>query len=175
MGLLDDISREEAERTEYLRKFYLGNGQPGLKQQISAKLEEIDPRQMSRFSLPYGVPIPTDGSEPVYVRVGKYGPFLEQGEHRASIPDGLPPDELTLAMAEELLTAAAKVEEPLGVCPDTHKPVFLKQGRFGPYIQLGATDDEEKPKNASLLKDMQPDDVDLELALKLLSLPLELG
>ena len=173
--LLDAISREEAERTEYLRQFYLGNGQPGLKQQINTKLEEIDPRQMSRFSLPYGAPTSTDGGEPVYVRVGKYGPFLEQGERRASIPDGLPPDELTLVMAEELLTAAAKVEEPLGLCPDTHKPVFLKQGRFGPYIQLGTPEDGEKPKNASLLKDMQPDDVDLELALKLLSLPLELG
>ena len=173
--LLDAISRQEAERTEYLRQFYFGNGQPGLKQQISDKLEEIDPRKMSRFTLPYGVAPSATAGEPVYVRVGKYGPFLEHGERRASIPDGLPPDELTLARAEELLAEAAKVEEPLGLCPDTHKPVFLKQGRFGPYVQLGTADDDEKPKNASLLKDIQPDDVDLELALKLLSLPRQLG
>jgi DNA topoisomerase-1 len=63
----------------------------------------------------------------------------------------------------------------LGICPDTHKPVFLKVGRFGPYVQRGLPDDEEKPKNASLLKGMTPQDVDLATALRLLSLPRDLG
>jgi DNA topoisomerase-1 len=113
--------------------------------------------------------------EEVYVRVGRYGPFLEQGERRASIPDDLPPDELTLNAALEMLDKAARGDEPLGVCPETHKPVFLKQGRFGPYVQLGTPDDGEKPKNASLLKGMTPADVTLEVALKLLELPRQLG
>ncbi len=54
------------------------------------------------------------------------------------------PDELTLEKALELLERGQQVDEPLGVCPDTHKPVFIKQGRFGPYVQLGLTDDDDK-------------------------------
>jgi DNA topoisomerase-1 len=74
-----------------------------------------------------------------------------------------------------LLGQAAQSEQPLGYCPVTNKPVFLKVGRFGPYVQRGSTDDEERPKNASLLKGMRPEDVTLEVALKLLQLPRELG
>jgi DNA topoisomerase-1 len=110
----------------------------------------------------------------VFVRVGKFGPFLEQGERKASIQDEMPPDELTLAKAMELLDQAAVGQEPLGICPDTHKPVYLKQGRFGPYVQRGAPEDEEK-KNASLLPGMVPSDVTFEVALKLLSLPRVVG
>jgi len=119
-----------------------------------------------------GTPV---GGESIYVRVGRYGPFIEQGERRASLPDKLPPDELTLAKAVELLDSATQSEEPLGICPDTHQPVFLKTGRFGPYVQRGTGDGEEKPQNASLLKGMKPEQVDLATALKLLSLPRELG
>lgn len=74
-----------------------------------------------------------------------------------------------------LLDQAAIAEEPLGTCPDTQKPVYLKVGRFGPYIQRGSTDDEEKPQNAGLLKGMEPEQVDFATALKLLSLPRDLG
>ena len=74
-----------------------------------------------------------------------------------------------------MLDKAGQGEEPLGICPDTHKPVFVKIGRFGPYVQRGTADDDEKPQNASLLKGMEPEDVDLETALKLLSLPRTLG
>lgn len=170
---LDAISRREAEHTKYLHDFYFGNGHPGLKTRLRQKTEEIDPRVMSRFEL--GAPESGPHRETVVVRVGKYGPFLEQGERRASLPDGLPPDELTLARAIELLDQGQKVESPLGTCPETQKPVFLKVGRFGPYVQLGTTDDDEKPKNASLLKGMEPADVTLDVALQLLSLPRTLG
>ena len=63
----------------------------------------------------------------------------------------------------------------MGVCPETGKPVYLKVGRFGPYVQRGNADDEEKPQNASLVKGMRPEDVDLDTAVKLLSLPRRLG
>jgi DNA topoisomerase-1 len=86
----------------------------------------------------------------------------------------MPPDELTLAMAIELLDKHQKAEEPLGYHPITGKPIYIKQGRFGPYVQLGANDDEEK-KNASLPKGVSPENVNLDLAVKLLSLPRELG
>jgi DNA topoisomerase-1 len=74
-----------------------------------------------------------------------------------------------------MLSQAQQAEEPLGYDPESSKPVYLKVGRFGPYVQRGSTDDEEKPQNASLLKGMTPDVIDLPMALKLLSLPRELG
>jgi DNA topoisomerase-1 len=167
---LDSISRGEAGHVDYLRKFYFGNGQTGLKQQLQNKAEEIDARDVSRIRL--GQP---EGQDPIFVRVGRYGPFLEQGERRASLPDETPPDEVTIERALELLSNAQQAEEPLGTCPDTQKPVYLKIGRFGPYVQRGSSEDEEKPKNASLMKGMKPEDVTLAVALQLLLLPRELG
>ncbi len=171
---LDSISRGEAEHVSYLRNFYFGNGRPGLKQQLLNKVDEIDAREVSRIALPWSAG-EGQAEAPICVRVGRYGPFIEQGERRASLPEDLAPDELTKARVEELLAQAAQGEEPLGICPDSHKPVYLKVGRFGPYVQRGLADDVEKPQNASLLKGMKPDEVTLEVALRLLSLPRNLG
>ncbi len=171
---LDAISRGEAAHLDYLKSFYFGNGRPGLRQQLANKIEEIDPREASRITLGRPDRPGAEGDE-VFVRIGRYGPFLEQGERRSPIPDGTPPDELTLDKALELLAQAGQALEPLGVCPDTGKPIYLKNGRFGPYVQRGDADDEEKPKNASLLKGMKPEDVDLATAIRLLSLPRTLG
>ncbi len=109
------------------------------------------------------------------MRVGRYSPFVEQGERTASLPEETPPDEVTLDAALKLLDQAAQGDEPLGMCPETGKPVYLKVGRFGPYVQRGTPDEEEKPQNASLLKGMNPSDVDLATAFKLLTLPRNLG
>jgi DNA topoisomerase-1 len=170
---LDTISRQEAGHVEYLNEFYFGNGSPGLKKLLQQKLEEVDARLTNSFMI--GTPEDGPNREEICLRVGKYGPFLEQGERKASLPDGLAPDELTLELALELLELGEKSEEPIGQCPETDRPVFLKQGRFGPYVHLGVTSDEQEPKNASLLKGMEPADVTLEVALRLLTLPRELG
>jgi DNA topoisomerase-1 len=167
---LDAISRGEMSHLKYLKEFYYGNEHAGLKQLLEKKIDEIDAREISRVRI--GV---ADDGEEVNVRVGRYGPFVEHGEQRASIPENMPPDELKLDKALELLEKAAVGDEPLGTCPETGKPVYLKTGRFGPYVQRGSSEDEGKPQNASLLKGIEPEDVDLELALKLLSLPRNLG
>ena len=170
---LDAISRGEAEQVRYLRDFYFGNGTPGLKKQLENKVEEIDARATSRFLMGS-----TEAGEPIFVRVGRYGPFLESGTQRAALPQELAPDELTEPFARQLLEQASREEQPLGICPSTNRPVYLKQGRFGPYVQLAADESEEsgdKPKNASLLKGMTLDDVTLEVALRLLSLPRIVG
>jgi DNA topoisomerase I len=167
---LDAISRGEMNHVDYLRTFYFGKDTPGLKQLLADKVGEIDARNVC--SIPLGTP---EGGAAIFVRVGRYGPFLEQGERRASLPEGLAPDELTLDMAVEMLEKSQQGEEPLGICPDTHKPVFIKIGRFGPYVQRGTPEDDEKPQNASLLKGMTPEDVTLEVAIKLLTLPRTLG
>ena len=154
---LDAISRGEMNHLDYLRQFYFGNEHPGLKQLLQDKVNEIDARDVCRISL--GKPdagqvanLPGDDQRAgeIFVRVGRYGPFLEQGERRASLPERLPPDELTLPAALEMLDKAGQGDEPLGLCPDTHKPVFVKVGRFGPYVQRGTAEDDEKPQNASL-------------------------
>lgn len=189
---LDEISRDEKGFLDYLKRFYFGgdNG-VGLKPLLESKIKEIDPRTTSRFSL--GIPsaeqqqITGDAiehstgekstavlSDEVFVRVGRYGPFIEQGERKAGIPDMLPPDEITMTKALELLEGAAKGDEPLGNCPETGKPIYIKVGRFGPYVQFGDADDEDK-KNAGLLKGMAVEDVTLDVALKLLQLPRDLG
>ncbi len=168
---LDAISRGEMEHLDYLNAFYFGNAHPGLKQQLANKVDEINARDVSRILI--GQP-DDQTSEPVYVRVGRFGPFVEQGERRASLLEDMAPDELSLDKALELLNKAQQGDEPLGICPQTGKPVFIKSGRFGPYVQRGSADD-DKPQNASLLKGMSPEDIDLETALKLLSLPRQLG
>jgi DNA topoisomerase-1 len=167
---LDAISRGERKYVEYLEDFYFGNGRAGLKKQLEHKVDEIDARTISRILIGHA-----ENGEEIFVRVGRYSPFVEQGDRTASLPEDLPPDEVTLAKALELLAQAEKGDEPLGMCPETGKPVYLKVGRFGPYVQRGTPEDEEKPKNASLLKGMTPENVDLATALKLLSLPRDLG
>jgi DNA topoisomerase-1 len=167
---LDSIARGEANNLKYLNKFYFGNGHPGLKGLVEQGAETIDPRIVC--GLPLGK---TDKGEDVEVRIGRYGPFISNGTVRASTPDLMPPDELTLEQALQVLTEAEKGPQALGLDSSTDKPVYVKVGRFGPYVQLGENDDEEKPKMASLLAGMLPETVTLDIALQLLSLPRTLG
>ncbi|AMV32391.1 DNA topoisomerase 1 [Pirellula sp. SH-Sr6A] len=176
---LDQISRNERENLAYLQEFYFGSDQVleklapggiGLKPLLEQKVAEIDPRTACSYPLPSDLSI----DNPIVVRVGRYGPYIERGDQRASLPDDMAPDELTLDKAEELLAKQQQSEEPLGIHPETQKPIYIKQGRFGPYVQMGAADDEEK-KNASLLRGMTVETLDLATAVKLLSLPRDLG
>ena len=166
---LDAISRGEADRNDYLRRFYFGNGHAGLNALVQQGEVAIDPRKVC------GIPLGEAAGQPVEVRIGRYGPFLAAGDKRVSVPDDMPPDELGVEKALELIEAASKEPEALGDDPASGQPVYLKSGRFGPYVQLGAGKDSEKPKMASLLPGMKPEEVDLELALKLLSLPREIA
>ncbi len=175
---LDSISRNEAEHLTYLREFYFGDDANtefrgvGLKPRLESKVQEIDPRETAKFLL--GAPSAGEHRENVYVRVGKYGPFIEQGERKGAIPVEMAPDELDLAKAMELLSASSVEDKPLGMHPETGKPIYVKVGRFGPYVQLGENDDDEK-KNKSLMKGLAPEDLTLEIACKLLALPRNLG
>jgi len=109
------------------------------------------------------------------VRVGKFGPYLQRGEVRANVPENIAPDELDVERAVELLEAPSG-DRVLGTDPDSGLPVLLRDGRFGPYVQLGKADElEGKPKTQSLLRDMEPEKVVLEQALQLLSLPRLVG
>ena len=113
----------------------------------------------------------------MFVRVGRYGPFLEQGERRASLRDDAPPDELTLAdAAVELLDRAAIGDEPLGTDPNTDKPVLPEGRAVWSRTCSWANRTTKRKKNASLLQGHGAvEDVNLETALKLLTLPRMLG
>jgi DNA topoisomerase-1 len=178
---LDEIASGEQEALPWLTRFYFGEPQPsasddgevdmrrGLKEDVAAHLGQIDAREVN--SIPIG-PDP-DGNE-IVVRVGRFGPYLQRGEDRASVPEDMAPDELTVEKALELLSAPSGDRE-LGTDPDTGLPVIARTGRFGPYVQLGETDNGSKPRTASLFKSMSLDTIDLPQALQLLRLPREVG
>ncbi|PLS76707.1 MAG: type I DNA topoisomerase [Actinobacteria bacterium] len=171
---LDEIAGRRQERVPWLSRFYFGNGSPGLKPLIAERLDQIDPREVSATV----IGVDGEGRE-IVVRVGRYGPYLQRGDdERASIPEDLAPDELTVERAEELL-AAPSGDRTLGTDPATGLPVLVKAGRFGPYVQLGEVDSssksKKKPPTASLFKTMTPETVTLEEALPLLTLPRVVG
>lgn len=168
---LDQIAAGSLGRTPYLSDFWFGQkGGLGLKSLVSDEsLEKIDARAVNSIDLG-----PDPDGVMIVVRSGRYGPYLERGEDRASIPDDLPPDELTLEKALELLSAGGENGRLLGKDPETGLEVRARAGRFGPYISLG--DSDEKPiKSASLFSSMSLDAVTLEDALKLLTLPRAVG
>jgi len=168
---LDRIAAGEAEQIPWLKKFYFGDndegGDPGLKAKVTDRLPDIDARLVN--SLPLGVD--SDGVA-VEARVGRYGPLVQRGEDIASVPEDVAPDELTVERALELLAAGGREGRELGKDPATGLTVTAKTGRYGPYVQLGSTDETStKPKYASLFASMSLDAVTLEQALQLLSLP----
>lgn len=169
---LDLIANGTADMVPYLDAFYKGNGHPGLVELVSEEaLERIDPKAVNSFPIGVG-----DDGEPIVARAGQFGPYLEHGERRASIPPDLAPDELTIDLALELL-AAPSDDRSLGTDPDTGLEVFAKAGRYGPYVQLGERDPDSKakPRTASLFATMSLRDLTLDDALRLLTIPRVVG
>ena len=167
---LDDIANGGTDWLAYLRQFYLGAA--GLESQVKEKEAHIDPRLASGVAL---------DSFPAEVRIGQFGPFLARevnGERvTAGIPADLPPADLSAELAEQLFSQKTDGPATLGLDPATQLPILLKIGPYGHYVQLGEEDANErkKPKRVSLLKNMDPAAMNLEVALQLLSLPRLLG
>jgi len=189
---LDDIAAGQSASTDWLTGFYFGNGQGaaggasappgngtranghghpgaivgsgGLKHLVNEQLGEIDAREVN--SIPIGK---TDDGTPVVVRVGRYGPYVQIGEARASVPEDLAPDELTVERALELASAPSG-DRVLGTDP-TGATITAKAGRYGPYV----TTDTEPPRTSSLLRTMALDTITLDDAIRLLTLPRTVG
>jgi DNA topoisomerase-1 len=162
---LDEIASGEERRNDWLRRFYFGDSEDaGLKELVEGRLGEIDAREVNTVELP--------GTD-IVVRVGRYGPYLERGEERQTLPPDIAPDELTPERAAELL-AQGKQEQELGVDPETGNTIALRSGRYGPYV-TELLDGDAKPRTASLLQSMSPETVTLDDALRLLTLPRTLG
>ncbi|UFU07146.1 type I DNA topoisomerase [Ruania halotolerans] len=180
---LDRIAAGDADRVDWLAGFYFGrDGAEGLKHLVE-DLGEIDARALNSIEI----------SDGITLRVGRYGPYLEGppaeegGEaRRASVPDDIAPDELTAARAEELFAANADGDRELGTDPETGHTIVAKNGRFGPYVTEVLPEPEQpvkgkkkpvkvKPRTASLFKDMDLGTIELDTALRLLSLPRVVG
>ena len=181
--VLDQMARGHAERLAVLTDFYFGDQGPaggdreGL-QRLVSELGDIDARQLSTFPLG-DLDSDTEGGGPIVVRVGRYGTYVEDAEgKRANVAEDLPPDELTPALARELLAKPMGEERELGIDPQTHRTVVARNGRYGPYVTEVLGDDapkNAKPRTGSLFASMSLDSVDLEQALRLMSLPRVVG
>ena len=171
---LDEIAQGTRERDTWLGEFYFGNGKelPGLKPLVDHNIENIDAATLNSF--PVG-PHPETGEE-IVLRPGKFGPYVRCGENTASVPETLTPDELNVAIAVELLSAP-KYDEPIGAIDEL--PVYLKNGRYGPYVQWGTNEvfpvGFKKPKMVSLFKSMSLETMTMHQAEQLLSLPRTVG
>lgn len=167
---LDDISTGSADWLPYLQQFYLG--ETGLDRQVKDRDGEIDPDTARTVLL--------QGLEDIKIKIGKFGPYIQVGEGdntvTASIPQDLTPADLVPEKIEVILKHKLEGPDQLGSHPETGEPIFLLMGQYGPYVQLGqATDENPKPKRASLPKGMQPEQVTLHVAVDLLKMPRNLG
>jgi DNA topoisomerase-1 len=167
--VLDDIADGETEGVPYLRTFYLGD--TGLDQQVKTKDKEINPREIHALVL---------DEMQARVRIGPYGPYLEQDNNgeliRVSLPDSVAPADLGKDDVERLLKQKGEGPTPLGYHPETGEPIFVLIGPYGPYVQMGENGDSgNKPRRVSLLKDMKANEITLEQAVALLQLPRKLG
>jgi DNA topoisomerase-1 len=161
---LDLIAAGDEARTPWLRRFYFGDDNNGLKQLVS-DLASIDAREINSIEL---------GNE-IVLRVGRYGPYLERDGQRANVPDDVVPDELTVERAEELL-AQPSGEHELGVDPESGRQIVARSGRYGPFVtEVLEEGSKEKPRTASLFASMSLDTITLDEALKLLQLPRVIG
>jgi DNA topoisomerase I len=167
--ILDEIAAGRKDLKTELAAFYFGNGDiDGLKRLVT-ELGEIDARELATFPVGEGIDL----------RVGRYGPYVEDEDgKRGNVPDDLPPDELTLDKAKELLENPAGAETELGKDPDSGNVVVAKNGRFGPYVTEQLPEDapkSKKPRTSSLFKSMSLETITLEDALRLLTLPRVVG
>jgi DNA topoisomerase-1 len=173
---LDEISRGEREWSAFLKEFYYGDAKHrGLLPAVTLGAEKAD------YPL---LDLGTDeeSGEPVRIRIGRFGPFVQVATggpgRTASLPDEIAPADLTLERAMDLVRAKAEGPRTLGADPVTGQNVYVMNGRYGAYVQLGETPEgkkAEKPKRASLQSNMTESSVTLDEALKLLSLPRVVG
>ncbi len=173
---LDEIAEGRQDLEPWLQRFYFGDPS------ATSELARLGLEHMTHvqhefdFAAINSIILGTapDGL-PVSVRSGRYGPYLIHGDDRASIPEATEPDSLTVEHALELLAAPSNDRE-LGLDEASGETIYLKAGRYGPYVQIGElTDPKNKPHTASLFSTMSPETLTLEDARKLLSLPREVG
>lgn len=159
---LDEISRGELKALPFMNNFYKGGGQfIGLEKMLE---EKVDIPNACKITIPEKFSETTEG------RIGKFGPYLRRGDDTRSIPENIYIGDLTVETIEKIFEEQVKEDEPLGNDPTSGESIWIKKGPYGYYVQIGETKTRKGiPKQFSL------SDVNLDYALKLLSLPREVG
>lgn len=167
---LDTIADGELDWESYLASIY--KGPKGLRATVENQGEKIEPDEARTIKI--------EGMDKYTFHVGRYGAYVtttRDGENvSASLPESESPADITPEVAEKLIDQKINGADALGKDPVTDLPVYVLNGRFGPYVQLGdVSPEDDKPKRSSLPPGLQPEDVNLEMALELLKLPKTLG
>jgi len=196
---LDTIARGEQNRVEWLKSFYFGSDDHVGLRQVVDNLGEIDARALNSTRITDTATL-RFGKYGPYLEVSD--PANPEAKPRiVNVPEDLAPDELTAEKAQELIDAPVAGDRVLGENPENGKIVVVKDGRFGPYVQENDPVSEDaavdettgevveapkpkrgakketapKPRTASLFRSMSVDEIDLDTALQLLSLPRVVG
>ena len=167
---LDNIAEGDLDWEKYLTSVY--KGPKGLRAKVDDQQDDIDPAEARTMKI--------EGMDNYSFHVGRYGAYVttqrDGADVSASLPESESPADITSAVAEKLIDQKINGADALGKDPKTGLSIYVLNGRYGPYIQLGeVSPDDDKPKRASLPPGVQPEDVNLEMAMSLLSLPKTLG
>ena len=167
---LDDIASGKTNHVKYLKSIYFGK--KGLQNQVLEQGKKMKDQDFRSLSL--------KGFSEYVFKVGRYGAYVikndgEKDAVSASFPPDVYPGELTKQVVEKLITDKKKGGRNLGFCPKTKQEVMVLNGRFGPYVQMGADKTGDTIKRASLKPFFTEDEVTLNQALRLLELPLNVG
>ena len=158
---LDAISRGELEPIPFMNDFYFGNdAHLGLEKMLEEKVD---------IGKACTIPLPIGYDDTVEARIGKFGPYLRKEEDTRSIPQDIYIGDLTDDIIDSLFKDQRK-DATLGKDPKTKEDILLKKGPYGHYVQQG-----ESTKRKAIPKGTDIESVDLDLAVKLLSLPRAVG
>ena len=159
---LDEISRGELEALPFMTNFYRGGGRfLGLEKMLD---EKVDIPAACTIEIPEAIRETTEG------RIGRFGPYLRQGDDTRPIPENIYFGDLTLETINDIFKEKATEDEPLGDHPETNESVWIKKGPYGHYVQLGDT-----KTRKGIPKGYPVTEVKLDYALKLLALPRTVG
>ena len=156
---LDEIASGELAKLEYLNQFYFGKNNNGLHHQLEQEFDKDLARTIVSIS---------ENNKKIDIKIGRYGIYAQEGDNRVTIDDELPPSEFDVDIINKQMKEKLKGDKEVGIHPTTKAPIYLKNGKFGPYLNC-------EKKNKGLLPGMSENHITPEIAIKLISLPESIG